>query len=769
MREMQLAVAKENNDFLKLRTTILNTSIIVEQEYGVDSAISLLQEGLTYRNKYADNGNTEGKLYANLATCFFENDNHQAALNSATKSIHFLEHFNDAETISYRLDAQMVLAQLNAQKGNLTIATGQTKNIIAQGAAMEETERERTIGKTYLLLADLYQQDGKPAAQLAAINKALYTVCDIDTSDLFATPASEDLYAENTIMEALDTKAKWMAANAKVSDPLPYLKCSIRCCEASFKVEDLLMNDYGYDESKLMQLKESRRRSELAIGVCIQLLEATSDKQWAEKAFLFAEQNKARVLQENISRNIAGNDQFAKDSFYVKMKGLVAKEHELETAIYSQQLRPAADTAAIYLLKAQLVQVQQQKFNADVALKQSNPGYKKMLVQKDSLLIKHIFEQLLTSNTHLVEYFSGDSAAYVFHLQGKNQSIQIHTLSPAARHLAGAYLHWFAQPSAIENNTSGFLQVAFALYRQLLEPVLQHIENGELIVIADGLMGQVPFESLVTSAPQNSRLHNAAYLIKKCKIFYGYSAKLLLQKSQQKQKTGSINIAMAPVNVFPASFGGAALENSIAETAAFKTAFKDAVVYTKKEASLAAFKASSSNAGMLHIATHAVADSVQPYIVFADSILYMQQLYGMQVPAKLVVLSACKTTLGRQQQGEGTMSLARGFSYAGAQNVITSLWEVNDRSTADFMAMFYDELKNNNPGESLCLTKLKWLERAATNGHIASPYYWAAFINYGYSPSEAGNKQWLVILLAIAVVAGTIIFTWQKKKTRQAA
>ena len=93
---------------------------------------------------------------------------------------------------------------------------------------------------------------------------------------------------------------------------------------------------------------------------------------------------------------------------------------------------------------------------------------------------------------------------------------------------------------------------------------------------------------------------------------------------------------------------------------------------------------------MIHLSTHAGADETDfaPRIEFIDTSLYLPELYAMKIPADLVVLSACETGLGKFEKGEGVMSLARGFAYAGAGSLVASLWKVNEGSTAAPVQLF---------------------------------------------------------------------------------
>ena len=106
----------------------------------------------------------------------------------------------------------------------------------------------------------------------------------------------------------------------------------------------------------------------------------------------------------------------------------------------------------------------------------------------------------------------------------------------------------------------------------------------------------------------------------------------------------------------------------------------------------------------MHFATHGVLDSERPglsSLVLSmvdeqgkpqDGFLRANDIYNLKLPAELVVLSACQTGLGKEIKGEGLVGLTRGFMYAGAARVVVSLWNVNDKATADLMTKFYEKM-----------------------------------------------------------------------------
>ena len=142
---------------------------------------------------------------------------------------------------------------------------------------------------------------------------------------------------------------------------------------------------------------------------------------------------------------------------------------------------------------------------------------------------------------------------------------------------------------------------------------------------------------------------------------------------------------------------------------------------------------------IVHFATHGILDPSQPELsglVLSlvdenghekDGFLHAHELYNLDLPAELVVLSACQTALGKQIRGEGVAGLARGFMYAGAPRVVVSLWNLRDRSTPQLMRTFYRGLlvEGLPPAKALRQAQIEmWKEGP-------SPYRWAAFVLQG--------------------------------------
>lgn len=169
------------------------------------------------------------------------------------------------------------------------------------------------------------------------------------------------------------------------------------------------------------------------------------------------------------------------------------------------------------------------------------------------------------------------------------------------------------------------------------------------------------------------------------------------------------------------------------EARAIVAGMPGSILLTRAQASETAFRARAGDHAWLHFATHGHFSADQPLrsgLLLAgdarhDGRLSVDELYGLALDADLVTLSACETGLGAVTSGDDVIGLIRGFLFAGARNVVASLWPVDDRATADLMRRFYNGLGAHEPAEALRLAQQAMLRA----GH--APYFWAAFQSTG--------------------------------------
>jgi CHAT domain-containing protein len=150
-----------------------------------------------------------------------------------------------------------------------------------------------------------------------------------------------------------------------------------------------------------------------------------------------------------------------------------------------------------------------------------------------------------------------------------------------------------------------------------------------------------------------------------------------------------------------------------------------------------------------------------------DGFLNTYEIYNMRFNARMAVLSSCKTGYGKLMKGEGVMSLARGFMYAGCPSIVMTLWEVSDKSGAKLMQDYYQSLiKGKSKSVALQEAKLNFLKKA--DNLKANPYFWSTYVIIGdANPMYARSKNYLYWLGGVFVITGIAIFLVIRRRQKK--
>jgi len=399
--------------------------------------------------------------------------------------------------------------------------------------------------------------------------------------------------------------------------------------------------------------------------------------------------------------------------------------------------------------------------------------------------IATIQQAILKEGQLLVEYFVGEDSMYLFSV-GKEKfeiisrplDFQLKEWTDSLRQ--GIYYCRINQEVGAKDCAAldrQYEKFATKLYQKLIRPLNLTEQTKELIIIPDGVLGYIPFDALLTkeiSSEQQNQFNQYPYFGLEKVICYAFSATFLKELQQTNSTIDNYDLlAYAP------SFNlGIKVENTAKIAATTKT--KDPILalrsslspllfneqeveqigqnfggksYLNQQANKASFIQEAPNYRYLHIASHGKMndeDGDLSYIAFTqvgdstnqEELLYLRELYDMDIPADMVVLSACETGIGELQNGEGIISLARGFSYAGAKSIITSLWSVNDQKTTDLMVDFYQHLKDGETkAYALANAKRDYIatQKSMTFSH---PFYWAGFVPIGNMESVQAATDW---------------------------
>jgi CHAT domain-containing protein len=717
------------------------------------------QEAIDLFTKHYDNADLsdyiKSVLLLNRARSLMNTSETQAALTDINRAIHLLK---TGEWPGVLLDAYHILGQLQTQKGNLEAAKSSLEYAIDLGK-QTLPEKSRKRAKIYASLGNFYLQKNDPKTALHAFQKSLYCVLkNVDSSVISSTPDFKNLYAENTILTAFDGKATAFQGLFQESENPTHLEEALENLQAGFEVERLLQNTQQHSNSKIHFQNQNKSRRERAILICAALNKTTNDNKYLELAFEIAEAGKAAVLLESVRENMARQQMGDSQPLVIELKetekALAAIESELlsSTPEQNSQFDP---------LNEQKVFLSQKLLSLKQELQKQYPDYANLTLNEKTLTVLAVQGELLeNTNEVFIEFYWGNEFLYVFKID-KNSGITFFEIpiDQALNDRIAQFLDLFSAQNRWNISAETFQSKAFALYQKIFAPFGLDAFS-KIIIVPDGLLAFIPFEALVTEEKEAAFFKNLSYLIKHQNIQYAYSGSVLTQ--QQKAVPSGTGFLFVAPGFANKEHGLPALDASdlnIGKPSGLNQLLND-------EATRLHFEKAAPLSRTIHLFTHAEANQngQQPKVYFYDQALTLPEIYALDLSAELVVLSACETNLGKLEKGEGVMSLARGFAYAGASSLVASLWKVKTKQTAQIFTSFYKNVEaGQTKSSALREAKLAFLEQA--DDIQASPAYWTGFVFIGSDIEEkkSGINIWTLLGLAL-LVAGLVFFFRTVKK-----
>jgi CHAT domain-containing protein len=422
------------------------------------------------------------------------------------------------------------------------------------------------------------------------------------------------------------------------------------------------------------------------------------------------------------------------------------------------------------------------------------------LMHPSPLTCGEIQTRLLDPETSLLEYSLGDRKSYLWLVTtegiGSYELPPKETIEKASRRLA----QLLAGPS---DNTESQLEASIAeVSKIVIGPVADKLRSKRLIIVADGILQYIPFQILkspsypneplvamheIVNAPSAStlaKLHEEAVHRSVAPNLIAALGDPVLPLNYDLKASGSGTGKVRPAargsedglddrfepNKLQGLFYSTRELNELRKV----TSADRSIIYSDFAATRDNLKSLDlSQYRILHFATHGVLDAKQPELsglVLSlvdrqgkpiNGFVGLSDIYNLRAPVDLVILSACRTALGKDERGEGPLSLTRGFMYAGASSVVASLWKVDDEATSELMKRFYENMLQRGMTPAAAL-------RGAQNSirqepQWSSPYYWAAFTLQGdyrqvIKPTSA-NAESTRLLIIIGVVLA-ILSAW---------
>lgn len=654
-------------------------------------------------------------------------------------------------------------------KGDEALGTGSFDKALTY-YQQELADRNRIYGKDHPLTAGCYnyiantlRQQHKNRQALANYQQALIGyIGDFQDTSIYALPRElTHVTSEQWLLDALQGKAELFYQIYQEEKEQQALEAAFAHCEFASQVIDKLRTQMQAEDSRVFWTRKARPFYQLAMAITYELYAQGKDDRYLQAAFHFSEKSKAflllQALREGEAQSYAGVPDSVLKQEKALRKEMTDNEHFL---MLEQQNCEASDTLKVRLLQDKIFELREKLLIWTKTLSAQYPNYYQLKYQAQQGNLQHWQKQFAAPQTAVLNYMETDSFLYVLALsQGKGRLWQLPWKTPEKEVLStwrnSLFNIEYVQASPRESFAS-LTQQGFALYQNLLAPVddwLQELGDvHRLVIIADGQLSYVPFEALLTATSEtaNRAYADLPFLLKRYSISYAQAAQALVAEKQKAANNRYIGFAPFDNNIEAGEPQNLTFNRGEVEAA---TAFWQGKGYLNEKANKELFETKAPDAGILHLAMHAVVNDSSPqysYLKFSDNLLYTYELYSQRLSAQLAVLSACNTGSGKLIEGEGVISLARAFQYAGCPAVAMSMWQVDDQTTADLTTGFFHKLAEGLPkDEALQQAKLAYLE--AAEPAFAHPFYWAGINLIGErAPLENGSSSfwvWAIVLL----------------------
>jgi CHAT domain-containing protein/tetratricopeptide (TPR) repeat protein len=408
-------------------------------------------------------------------------------------------------------------------------------------------------------------------------------------------------------------------------------------------------------------------------------------------------------------------------------------------------------------------------------------------------------------------------------------STRVHDLLIARQPVLGESASQYQE--RVTSADSHYWEAAAALGQMLLGPIASQLGTKRLLISSDGALQYIPFDALSVSPGHNGAQHPGSStaddfvpLMVDHEIVSLPSVSVLAALRHETLKPATKTVIVLADPIFeredprmaatsnPSGNAEPATENLELNHALRDVGYSEngphiarlpstlreakailAVTLSGQGKMVTGFEASRALAmspelgeyRIVHFATHGIVDGENPELSGLilsrldrqgnpqDGFLRLRDIYDLNLNADLVVLSACRTGLGKSVKGEGLVGLSQGFMHAGARSMVGSLWKVDDEATAELMGSFYGGMLKDELSAAAALRASKvamWQQK-----RWRSPYYWSAFVlqgEYKRPPGSNGRFQHFAyrmivfILVLLSITVGYYAFRRAQQRRR---
>jgi len=598
--------------------------------------------------------------------------------------------------------------------------------------------------KILLQKARCYLEMNQPKKAYNQIEQAFYLIDQ--SGDLGQSRFDKALFPEELFQlyfEEARILSKWYTSNPEIN----LLYRSQKAYQNALMIFEKMKQTVSDQQSRQVFMKNNAAFFESAIDLNFKLWEKRNDSTALKKILLLSEKSKNSFLYESLNKTNTSLTKELPDSVLTQIQSLDLRISQTEKKLFEAQSKNQKNN--ISSIRDNLIKYREDQKIQMEDIEKNYPEFHQLKYDISVPTVAELQNKLLPEEG-VISYYVGTHHLYVLLVDKWDFSVERIPMDFSLSEKIDTFNHSILSstgktPSA-KRALKTYHETGFFLYQKLIGPFARKLP-ARLTILPDNVLENLSFDALLTEVPsRKTSYQNYPFLLKKYTISYQYSADAICRPSVYEKKYSDHFLAFAPT--FPNDKSSSIaqlrdlgqLTHNGQEVDNIKKIIGSGTVLKNTNATEDNFMKLAPNYQIIHLATHGKVNAEHAdysYLAFQEikdslenELLYIKDIYGLQLNANLVVLSACETANGSLAKGEGIINLARGFTYAGASSVVPTLWKISDVATAKLMEKFYTELKAGQPKHiAMARAKHHYLETAsAYSGH---PFYWAAFVLIG--------------------------------------
>jgi hypothetical protein len=548
----------------------------------------------------------------------------------------------------------------------------------------------------------------------------------------------------------INERARWLA---KKQDNVSWLRAITEYLRLG-RLNDLARKDYQSKDAQLLLLNGNKEVYEKALNTVYALYINEPRPSLLDTAFYFIEKSKSTLLLDEIMARAAAD----------RSRGAGALLDQLYTARASlASLRKTINGSNKG--KSSLLDKEREVNQLQDTLFQRFPAFAQ-LAKPTNPSLAEARSRLVADDGVLLDFFAGEQWIYVLRVSPETTTLD---RLPAADYSV-AQIRKFNESLKLESagDMSNFTTSALRMQRELIDTEHWPLGINRLVISPDGALNFLPFASLLTEAPIDGNL-SFSYLLRRCRIRLVYAAGAP-EMDAVLPRSGKGMLGIYPI------FAGQDREQKEVERVLPDLKPYEGNRLRGSKATRSAVLRALPHYEVALFATHARAldgNTGEPSISLSDGELLPTDLAGRRLATRLAILSACETAVGREEKGEGVMSLSRSFTYAGVHSVVMTLWSVPEQATMKLVVNLLDHLSHGEDiDEALRQAQIDYLKDPSIPQAEKSPFHILGMVVIGDGRPVSLGKRNYKRCLAIAGIAlagifafvGAWLYRWWKTK-----